>query len=551
MRSDEVTLGLERVPHRTLLYSCGVTKEEFSKPFIGIASSYSDIIPGHMHMRDLERFIEKGVHAAGGYPFIFCVAGVCDGIAMGHRGMKYSLATRELIADMIESVTEASAFDGLVLLTNCDKITPGMLMAAGRMDLPTVIVTAVPMQSGRHRGRRLSIIRDAFEAVGRRQRGEIDDVELEALEQSACPGPGSCQGLYTANTMAVLAEAMGLSLVGCGTGLAGMSLKRRIAFNSGKRVVELVRANLPARHFMSRQALENAVKLDVALGGSTNTTLHVPAAAREAGVLFDLDIFDELGRDMPQITYMRPGGEHFMEDLHFAGGVPGLLKRLKGLLHDTPTVSGPSLYEIADSAVIYDEDVIRPVENPYRTSGGLAVLHGNLAPEGAVATTAAISEKMMVFEGTARVFDSEEEAMDELMGGKIKAGTVVVIRYEGPRGGPGMREMLSITSTLMGMGLGESVALITDGRFSGGTRGPCICHISPEAMAGGPIAVVQDGDKILLDIPRRKLDLMVPDKEMEKRFKGWKAPEPKVKHGYLARYAKMVSSAAKGAVFEA
>ena len=295
MRSDEITRGVERAPHRTLLYSCGVTKEEFSKPFIGIASSYTDIIPGHIHMRDLERFIEKGVHAAGGYPFIFCVAGVCDGIAMGHRGMKYSLATRELIADMIEAVTEASGFDGLVLLTNCDKITPGMLMAAGRMDLPTVVVTAGPMQSGWHRGRRLSIIRDAFEAVGQRQRGEIDDAELEALEQSACPGPGACAGLYTANTMAVLAEAMGMSLVGCGTGLAGSSLKRRIAFNSGKRVVELVTANVPARHFMSREAFENAVRLDVALGGSTNTTLHLPAVAREAGVPFDLDLFDTLG----------------------------------------------------------------------------------------------------------------------------------------------------------------------------------------------------------------------------------------------------------------
>jgi len=346
MRSDEITRGVERAPHRTLLYSCGVTKEEFSKPFIGIASSYADIIPGHIHMRDLERFIEKGVHAAGGYPFIFCVAGVCDGIAMGHRGMKYSLATRELIADMIEAVTEASGFDGLVLLTNCDKITPGMLMAAGRMDLPTVVVTAGPMQSGRHRGRRLSIIRDAFEAVGQRQRGEIDDAELEALEQSACPGPGACAGLYTANTMAVLAEAMGMSLVGCGTGLAGSSLKRRIAFNSGKRVVELVTANLPARHFMSREAFENAVRLDVALGGSTNTTLHLPAVAREAGVPLDLDLFDALGGQTPQITFLRPGGEHFMEDLHFAGGVPAVLKRFKGMLHDVPTVSGPSLYEI-------------------------------------------------------------------------------------------------------------------------------------------------------------------------------------------------------------
>lgn len=549
-RSDEITLGLERAPHRALLYSCGVTKEEFSKPFIGIASSYTDVIPGHIHMRDLERFIEKGVHTAGGHAFVFGVSGVCDGIAMGHRGMKYSLASRELIADLVEAITEASGFDGLVLLTNCDKITPGMLMAAGRLDLPTVVVTAGPMQSGRRRGRRLSVIRDAFEAVGQRQRGEIDDAELDALEQAACPGPGACAGLYTANTMAVLIEAMGVSLVGCGTGLAGLSLKRRISFDSGKRVVELVKANLTARHFMTREAFENAVRLDVALGGSTNTTLHLPAAAREAGVPFGVDLFDVLGREMPQITFLRPGGEHFMEDLHYAGGVPGLLKRLKGMLHDIPTVSGPSLYEIAEGAVIYDEDVIRPVDNPYRSSGGLAVLHGNLAPEGAVIKSAAVSEKMMVFEGKARVFDSEEAAMEDLMGGKIEAGTVAVIRYEGPRGGPGMREMLSITSALVGMGLEESIALITDGRFSGGTRGPCICHISPEAMAGGPIAVVQDGDRISLDIPRRELKLMVPDEEIAERFKGWKPPMPKVQHGYLARYARMVSSAAKGAVLE-
>jgi len=426
-----------------------------------------------------------------------------------------------------------------------------MLMAAGRLDLPTVVVTAGPMQSGQHRGKHLDIIRGAFEAVGRRQRGEIDDAELEALEQSACPGPGACAGLYSANTLAVLTEAMGLSLVGCGTALAGSSLKRRISFNSGKRVVELVKANLTARRFMTMEAFENAVRLDVALGGSTNTTLHLLAIAREAGVRFTLNLFDELGSRTPQITFLQPGGEHFMEDLDFAGGVPAVLKRFKALLHDTPTVSGPSLSHIAESAVVYDEDVIRPIENPYRTSGGLAVLHGNLAPEGAVVKTAAVSEKMMVFEGRARVFDSEEGAMEALMGGKIGAGSVAVIQYEGPRGGPGMREMLSITSALMGMGLGESVALITDGRFSGGTRGPCICHISPEAMAGGPIAIVEDGDKISLDIPRRKLELMVPDSEIARRLKGWKPPEPKVQHGYLARYARMVSSAAKGAVLEA
>ncbi len=548
MRSKAIKEGLERVPHRALLYATGIPPSEIDKPFIGVATSFTDIIPGHIGMRDLERFIEKGIHTGGGYPFFFGVPGICDGIAMGHRGMHYSLPSRELIADMVETIAEAHQFDGLVLLTNCDKITPGMLMAAARVNIPTVIVTAGPMHSGYLRGKRLSLVNDTFEAIGKYKKGLLRDEELRELEMCACPGAGSCQGMYTANTMACVTEALGMSLPYCATALATESEKRRIAFYSGIRVVELVKKGITPRKIMTRKAFENAIRVDLALGGSTNTVLHIPAIAREAGVDLPLEVFDKLSRQTPHLADMLPAGRHYLEDLHHAGGIPALMKVLKEVLHNTPTVSGKRVHRIADEAEVRDTEVIRPLERAHRPEGGIAILKGNLAPEGAVVKQTAVSDKMMVFEGRARVYDSEEEAMRAILGGKVKSGDVVVIRYEGPKGGPGMREMLSPTATIAGMGLSESVALITDGRFSGGTRGPCIGHVSPEAMEGGPIALVKDGDTISIDIPRRQLELKVPEAELKKRQKRWKMPEPKVKTGYLSRYQRLVSSAAQGAV---
>ncbi len=548
LRSDRIKKGLERVPHRALLYATGIPESEMDKPFIGVATSFTDIIPGHIGMRDLERFIEKGVHAGGGYPFFFGIPGICDGIAMGHSGMHYSLPSRELIADMVETVAEAHQFDGLVLLTNCDKITPGMLMAAGRINIPTIIVTAGPMHSGHLKGKRLSLVNDTFEAVGKYKRGMIDKKELHSLEICACPGAGSCQGMYTANTMACVTEALGMSLPYCATALAIDSEKRRIAFESGRRIVELVKKDVTPRKIMSRKAFENAIMVDMALGGSTNTVLHIPAIAREAGVKLPLEIFDELSRRTPHLADMLPGGIHYMEDLHHAGGIPAVLKRLRSSIHNCPTVSGMRTHRIADQAAVHDEEVIRTVQRAHHPEGGIAILRGNLAPQGAVVKQSAVSKEMMTFEGIAKVFDSEEEAMKAILAGRIKPGDVVVIRYEGPKGGPGMREMLSPTATIAGMGLSESVALITDGRFSGGTRGPCIGHISPEAMEGGTIAIIRDGDRIRIDIPARRIELLVADDEIERRLSEWSPPEPKIRKGYLARYAKLVSSAATGAV---
>ncbi len=548
MRSDDIKKGLERVPHRALLYATGIPPTEMNKPFIGVATSFTDIIPGHIGMRDLERFIEKGIHAGGGYPFFFGVPGICDGIAMGHSGMHYSLPSRELIADMVETIAEAHKFDGLVLLTNCDKITPGMLMAAGRVNIPTIIVTAGPMHSGHLKGKRLSLVNDTFEAVGKYKKGLIDDKELSSLEMCACPGAGSCQGMYTANTMACVTEALGMSLPYCATALAIDSEKRRIAFESGRRVVELVKKGITPRKIMTRKAFENAIMVDMALGGSTNTVLHIPAIAKDAGVRLPLEVFDEISKKTPHICNMLPGGVHYMEDLHHAGGVPAVLKRLREQIHNTATVSGIRAHRIADRAEVFDDEVIRPLNKAHHKEGGIAILRGNLAPDGAVVKQSAVSKKMMRFEGTAKVFDSEEEGMKAILAGKIKPGDVVVIRYEGPKGGPGMREMLSPTATIAGMGLSDSVALITDGRFSGGTRGPCIGHISPEAMEGGPIAIIKDGDRISIDIPKRRIDLLLSDEEIKDRLRRWKAPKPKITKGYLARYSQMVSSAASGAV---
>jgi len=550
MRSRTIKEGLERVPHRALLYATGIPKSEMKKPFIGVATSFTDIIPGHIGMRDLERFIEKGVHTGGGYPFFFGIPGICDGIAMGHIGMHYSLPSRELIADMVETIAQAHQLDGLVLLTNCDKITPGMLMAAARINIPSIVVTAGPMISGHLRGKRLSLVNDTFEAVGKYKKGLIKKDELEALEMCACPGAGSCQGMYTANTMACVTESLGMSLPRCATALAVSADKRRMAFASGERIVELVKKNITPRKIMTRKAFENAIMTDLALGGSTNSVLHIPAIAHDAAVELPLEAFDILSKKTPHLANMLPGGEHYLEDLEWAGGIPALMKRLRGNLNNCMTVSGRSIFEIADSAEIINENVIRPLSKAYHKEGGIAILRGNLAPDGAVVKQSAVSKNMMKFEGIAKVFNSEEDGMKAILNGKIRAGDVVVIRYEGPKGGPGMREMLSPTATIAGMGLSESVALITDGRFSGGTRGPCIGHISPEAMEGGIIAIIKNGDRIKIDIPGRRVDVLLSEKEIEERLSKWKPPKPKITKGYLSRYARMVTSAGTGAVMK-
>ena len=550
MRSDRIKKGLERAAHRSLLFATGITRSELDKPMIGIATSFTDLIPGHIGMRDLERFIEKGVHAGGGWPLLFGLPGICDGIAMGHMGMHYSLPSRELIADIVESISMAHAFDGLVLLTNCDKITPGMLMAAARIDIPTIVVTAGPMHSGNYRGNRVNLI-SAFEAVGKVRKGEMSETDLAELEVCACPGPGSCQGMYTANTMACVTESLGMSLPGCATALAVSGEKRRIAFESGKRAVGLVQENLTPRKIMTKKAFENAVRIDMALGGSTNTTLHIPAIAHEAGIELSMATFDKISRTTPHLCNMLPGGPTYMEDLDAAGGIPGVLSRFTKVLNPSPTVSGRSIIDHAKAGKVGNDDVIRTLKNAYHQEGGIAVLSGNLAPDGCVVKQTAVSDKMKKFEGTAVVFDSEEESMKAILANRIKPGHVIVIRYEGPKGGPGMREMLSPTSAISGMGLGESVMLLTDGRFSGGTRGPCVGHISPEAAEGGPIAIVRNGDKIVLDIPNRKLELKLSRAEIKKRFAKWKPLEPKIKTGWLARYAKVVTSASTGAIVKA
>lgn len=547
MRSDRIKKGLERAPHRALLYATGLSKEQMDKPFIGVATSFSDVVPGHIEMRTLERFIEKGVHSGGGNSFFFGVPGICDGIAMGHEGMNYSLPSRELIADIIESMAMAHAFDGLVLLTNCDKITPGMLMGAARVDVPSIVVTAGPMLSGRYKGRKLSLVRDTFEALAKCQAGELAEEEVYALEECACPGVGSCQGLYTANTMACVTEALGMSLEGCGTALAVSAKKRRIAFNSGMRVVSLVEENLTPRKILTKNAFENAIRVDMAMGGSTNTALHILAIANDAGIKLELDLFDKISRETPHITNIRPGGEFFMEDVEFAGGVPAVLNIIKDMLKDNLTVTGKAIKKIASDAEVSDSEVLRPLDNPFHKEGGIAVLKGSLAPNGSVIKQSAVNPDMLRHEGPARIFDSEDEAIKAIFGKKIEEGDVIVIRYEGPKGGPGMREMLSPTSAISGMGY-KKVALITDGRFSGGTRGPCIGHVSPEAMEGGPLAIVEEGDVIEIDIPGRKLNLKIPDKEIKSRLQGWKKPEKKLT-GLLARYSKLVSSADRGAVF--
>jgi dihydroxy-acid dehydratase len=520
------------------------------KPFIGIANSYTNLVPGHVDMRPLADAITNGIFAGGGQAFSFGIPSICDGIAMGHKGMHYSLPSRELIADCVESVTQAHALDGLVLLTACDKITPGMLMAAGRLDIPCIVVTAGPMLAGSYKMQRRSFVRDTFEALAAHKLGKISSSELECLEMESCPGAGACQGLYTANTMACLTEAMGMSLPGCGTSLAVSAKKKRIAFESGERVVELVKRNITARKIINSNSIYNAIVMDNALGGSTNTVLHIPAIAHDAGLNISLDLFDEVSKKVPHITSLRPGGEYFMEDFEYAGGVQAALHVLKNKIKNNATVSGKSISMLAHQGKVYDNDIIRSTSHPYHKEGGMAVLKGNLAPNGAIVKQSAVSPKAMKFKGKAIVFESEEAAMKAILGKEIKPGMVIVVRYEGPKGGPGMREMLAPTAAIAGMGLGESVALITDGRFSGGTRGACIGHVSPEAAEGGPIAIVEDGDMIEIDIPSRKINLKLTQSEINLRLSKWKAPKPKITSGWLARYHEMVTSANTGAVLK-
>jgi dihydroxy-acid dehydratase len=550
VKSDTIKKGADKAPHRALLHSMGMTKDQLKKPFIGIASSFSDLVPGHSGMRDLERAIEKGVHSGGGHSFIFGVPAICDGIAMGHGGMKYSLPSRDLIADCVESVASAHALDGLVLLTNCDKITPGMLMAAIRLNIPAIVVTAGPMADGYCERETLTFVRSTFEALGQYKMGKISDEKLEKLEQSACPGIGSCQGLYTANTMACLTEVMGMSLPGCAASPAVSAEKRRIAFESGIKAVELVNKNITPDSIITRESLRNAIIADLALGGSTNSVLHLLAIANEAGVDITLKDFADLSHEVPQIIKLDPSSTVTMTDFYKAGGVPGALKNLMGGkfgLADTKGVSGISTYETAKSAWV-DSEVINTLDNPITTNPGLAVLYGNLAPEGAVVKISGVEPECLKFQGTAKVFNSEEESMDAINSGNIKSGDVVVIRYEGPKGGPGMREMLAPTSAIVGRGLGKEVALITDGRFSGGTRGLCIGHMTPEAADNGLIALLQDGDKISINIPERKIEALISQEEINKRKASFKPVPMKINKGYLARYAKTVCSASLGAV---
>ncbi len=538
------------MPNRALLYATGLHPSHMDRPFIGIASSFTDVIPGHTHMRTLERYIERGIENAGGTPFIFGVPGLCDGIAMGHSGMRYSLPSRELIADVVETVAGANAFDGIVLLTNCDKITPGMIMGALRLNTPTVVVTAGPMMAGHHAKRRLNLITDTFEAVGKFKKGEITEEDRQSLETEACPTCGSCQGMYTANTMACLSEAMGLSLPYCATTMAVLTAKQRIAYESGQRVVELVRKDMKSRDIVTMKSLENAIRADMALGGSSNTVLHLMAIAHEAGVPLTLKDFDRLSHATPHLCSMNPAGKWYMEDLHYAGGIPAVMRMLKDMIHDLPGVSGRTTYEIISGVRYYDPEVIKSPQMPEHPEGGIAVLHGNLAPEGAIVKQSAVEPDMMVFTGTAKVFNSEEEAMAAILGGKITKGDVVVIRYEGPAGGPGMREMLSPTAAIVGLGLHKHVALITDGRFSGGTRGPCIGHVSPEAAAGGLIAYLQDGDQIEINILCKTINAVLTEDEISRRKSTQPLLPPKEKTGYLARYARFVTSASTGAVFK-
>ena len=545
MRSDEVKSGYHRAPNRALLRSLGITEAEFDRPFIGIANAWNDIVPGHVHLRALTGKVREGIAAAGGVPFEFGVIGICDGIAMGHEGMRYSLPSRENIADSIELMAEAHRFDGLVLVGTCDKIVPGMLMAAARINIPALLVTGGPMLPGHIEGRDLSLI-DVFEGVGKVAAGCMEERELALLECSAMPGCGSCQGLYTANTMACMTEAMGMALPGCAATPAVDAEKLRISRMSGERVVALVHEGVTPREIITLASLENAIRIDMALGGSTNTVLHLMAIASEAGVPLDLEAFNRIGSRIPHICAMQPAGPHALLALHRSGGIPAVMRILSRELEDVITVSGKRISEIGGEAPVPEMSIIQPLEAPVNPAGGLKILKGSLAPGGAVVKSAAVSLEMWNHQGPARVFDGEKEAMDAILARHVREGDVVVIRYEGPRGGPGMPEMLSPTSALMGLGY-TRVALVTDGRFSGGTRGPCIGHVTPEAAVGGPIALVHDGDPIEIDIRERRIDLLLSKAELKRR-KAFFAPKQKPLTGILARYAASVAQADQGAI---
>ena len=553
MKSKRVKQGIERAPHRALFKAMGYTDEEIRRPIIGIANSANDIIPGHVHLDKVVEAVKAGIYMAGGLPVTFGVIGVCDGIAMNHTGMHYSLGSRELIADTIEVMATAHAFDGMVMVPNCDKIVPGMLMAAARLDIPTVVVSGGPMLAGRHptkAGEKVDLI-SVFEAVGAVKQGNMTEAELGLVEDAACPTCGSCSGMFTANSMNCLTEVIGMGLPGNGTIPAVMAARMRLAKQAGMKVMELFEKGITPRKIMTEKAFENALAVDMALGCSTNTVLHLPAIASEAGVEIDLAMINQVSERTPHLCSLSPGGKDHIEDLDRAGGISAVLKVLadEGRINgECLTVTGDSVTEnIRDSRVL-DADVIRPFASPYHKEGGLAVLFGNLAPEGCVVKQSAVREEMMVHEGPARVFDSEEAATEAIMGGRIQKGDVVVIRYEGPMGGPGMREMLTPTSTIAGMGLDADVALITDGRFSGGTRGAAIGHVSPEGMSGGPIAFVEEGDIVCIDIPNKRITHKVDEATIESRKASWKQPERKITTGYMARYAERVTSASQGAV---
>jgi dihydroxy-acid dehydratase len=553
LRSDILKTGIARAPSRALLKSMGVTDEEIARPLIGIANSANELIPGHIHLDRIVEAVKAGIRMSGGTPLEFSTIGVCDGLAMGHIGMKYSLASRELIADSVEIMAVAHPFDGIVLVPNCDKVVPGMLMAALRLNIPAVVISGGPMMTGRFQGKKADVI-TVFEAVGRVKADDMTLEELAQLEERACPGCGSCAGMFTANSMNCLTEALGLGLPGNGTVPAVEAARIRLAKHAGMKVMQLVSRDLRPRQIATIEAFRNAIAVDMALGCSTNTVLHVPAIAREAGINIDLKLFDDTSSRTPHICSLSPGGPHHLEDLDSAGGVQAVLKELvEGGLADPNvlTVTGASLGENLASVAVLDREIIRPLSDPYHQIGGIAILKGNLAPDGGVVKQSAVQPEMLKNTGKARVFDSEEAAVEAILGGTINSGEIVVIRYEGPRGGPGMREMLNPTSALAGMGLDRSVALITDGRFSGGTRGAAIGHVSPEAAHGGMIALVRDGDEISIDIPGKRIDLNVPEDEIKRRRSEWKPPAPSITEGYLARYAVMVSSAADGAVLSA
>jgi dihydroxy-acid dehydratase len=551
MLSEQVKVGVERTPNRSLLYALGYTDEELARPLVGIVSSYNEIVPGHMNLDKITEAVKAGVRAAGGTPVMFPAIAVCDGIAMGHIGMKYSLVTRDLIADSTEAMAIAHQFDGLVMIPNCDKNVPGLLMAAARLNIPAIFVSGGPMLAGKLSDGRRTCLSHMFEAVGAYHAGKLDEAGVAEYTENACPTCGSCSGMYTANSMNCLTEAIGMALRGNGTIPAVYSARLRLAKHTGMKIMELIEKDIRPRDILTPAAFHNAETVDMALGCSTNTMLHLPAIAHEAGVDIDLHMVNEISDKTPNLCHLAPAGDTFMEDLDQAGGVWAVMKELtKADLLDTSllTATGKTVGENLEGVENRDPALIRPLETPFSTTGGIAVLYGNLAPDGCVVKQSAVAPEMMVHEGPARVFNSEEEAIEKIYAGAIQPGDVVVIRYEGPKGGPGMREMLNPTSAICGMGLGESVALITDGRFSGATRGAAIGHVSPEAAAGGMIGLVEEGDRIAIDIPNHTVALKVPQEELDRRKAAWVCPEPKVKTGYLARYAKLVTSADKGAV---